>query len=158
MNSRRRIGSLTIVAIISLLVGALVWGGARTPDEDTLAWNAVTTYTDADGITQTIPATDRVYYEIFLVHRSLTSEQRIDEANLTLMGETELTQFTIPFTAEGNWVAGVRSVREVRDDAGAVIETTRSTISWSDDSTVTASGEAIWWAFFFRPDQVIGLR
>lgn len=109
------------------------------PDKSvTVSWDAVDTYTDANGEIQSI-TTGVITYRLYI-----TSEIMEDPANPgeylaghgsgALVGETDELTYVIPIPSEGKYALGIQTVRTI-DGAEKV-----SNIGWSTDPTVATGG------------------
>lgn len=115
---------LILIALALFLTGLLpslsfsqTW---HSTNQVTVAWDTVTL---PDGIS------GAVAYDVYTVRSTAAKSTAVKIARATS------TQITIGFSAEGRYFVGVKSVRI---DAGT--DVSESTISWSDDPLVTATG------------------
>jgi len=119
------------------------------PDQSTMAWDPVTTFSNGSPI----PAVDAVKYDVYLSVDGLTGE---------IMGRILATQYTFTFTAEGIRFGGVRTVRIPQGivEANCTDQTCpKSTISWSNSTdVVTVPGGPFGWVNYLAPKNATGLR
>jgi hypothetical protein len=133
---------ILIALALALLVPAAALGFIwEIADQASVSWDPV----NATSQGAPIPASE-VEYEVFLVGADEPKEARES------LGRTNSTEYTITFDAEGNFLAGVRSLRV---DNGTVLS--KSTISWSDDAEVVAV-EVFGFRFYWAPQAVTGLQ
>jgi hypothetical protein len=113
-----------------------------TANQVTVAWDAVSP----------IEAGDVMSYEVFRARLPLSGDRQNPAAHEKL-GSTPSLQYTVTFNAEGRYIIGVRTVRNV-NGTGTF---TYSDINWSDDN---GEGTPVPFVieFYVRPGAPLDLR
>ena len=125
------------------LVYAITW---KPANQITIGWEPVTLLTDGSAIPAGSVITYRVCISNAITDPNKTNPVCLDDVITGL-------EKTITFNVEGSFVPGVKAVRSV--DGTVVSE---SIISWYDDVTKTATGEAYGYLYYLAPTEVGGLR
>lgn len=138
----------TLPVIFTLLLFSVISAHAvewTVANQSTIAWDAVTkTSGDKD-----IPAGDTLKYQVYIVGETA------DKATAVKVGpELDTLEYTITFTDEGRWLAGVESIRT---PAASPADIQKSSISWSDSLDVVAVPVPFGFIFFETPAVVGGL-
>ena len=136
--------------IVLVLFGLLVLPGWAiavtyyTPDQATIAWDAVTTLDNGNPL----PAGDTVAYKVYLSHDGLLPDGTPVEISAT--------QYTLTFpVGEAVWFAGVSGVRTPQ---GTTLKI-ESSITWSNSTdAVAVPGGPFGWRTYVGPGSVTGLR
>jgi hypothetical protein len=141
--------SSALVALFMLfttvtVVRAEVWYPAN---QATMAWDAVTTTVDSNGVEAAVDPSE-ISYEIFR-----TDAAAPDKENAESLGTTTELTFLITFTDGGKYMIGVRAIRTVPGFS----ETLPSAIAWSDDPVAT-SGNPFGVQFLSSPSAPTALR
>jgi len=110
-----------VLFALTISAHAVEWTVAN---QATVAWDAVTT----TGSGATIPATDQVKYQVYIVKESANKTTAIKSGE-----ETEALEHVITFPEEGRWLAGVKTIR-IPEASPADIQ--ESEITWSDNTDV----------------------
>ena len=119
-------------------ISAFEWIGTN---QATIEWNPVTTISGDDPI----PAGDTIKYRIY----TKTEPGGIE----TFIGETDKLTYTITFSTEGRYVAGVRAVRVPKDQSMETL----SPYTWSNSTDRKAVPVPFGLEYYLNPSEVNGL-
>jgi len=134
---------LILVPLILLALSTPVKAAVTmyTPDQSTIAWDAVTTFQNGTAI----PAVDAVEYEIYLSTDGLTG---------SIIGTATLLQYIVTFATEGMFFAGVRAVRI----PNGTLTRIPGPITWSNSTDTALVPQPFGWVNYFAPGPVTKLR
>lgn len=141
---------IKFLAMLLMITVFLTMGAAAqafewfTANQYTIAWDVVTLKSDGTEI----PATDTVEYVAYLAN-AVTDPDKSNPVEVYAGAET---QTLITLSAEGQYLAGVKSVRKIED--GTVVS--ESVINWSDDPGATG-GNPFGIRFYLSPATVTGI-
>ena len=110
---------LAVVLSVLLIVNVAIAATWHTANQQTVAWDAVTTKTDGSPLD---PA--EISYRVY-ISNAVTDLTHI---NPVILGTTPSTQYLITFEVEGNYFVGVSTVRTVDGE-----EVSESEIAWSSN-------------------------
>lgn len=114
---------LMILMLLILMVGLVFGQDIVDTNQVTVEWEASTGFDDGLPFN----SDDIIAYEIFRASYPFIGDRQ-DIISLENLGFTSTLQMTITFTVEGDFVIGVRTVRDVH--GGGVF--THSNLIWSD--------------------------
>ena len=137
-----------VLGIILLCATSAFGQTMYTPDQATIAWDAVTTLSNGSAI----PVGDTVQYEIYLSNDGLTG---------TSVGTTSALQYTLTFTGEGIFFVGIGARRipsgivpaNCNDQTCPI-----SSITWSNSTNTAAVPVPFGFVNYLPPKSVTGLR
>ena len=145
MNKLIRKATIILFVLCAIPLGYLAAQQVFTADQKTIEWNESTSVGVLEGTYS---------YEVYTLpeggDKTVLPDYTVVDA--TLVGETTDLTETITFTAEGNFVIGVRTKRVLADDSVVY-----SDMNWSD-----VNGESTPTPFVVRyilpPEMPLGLR
>ncbi len=140
----RMLGLVLLMAatLMTMRAHAFTW---HTANQNTVAWDAVTTLDDGSAI----PTDNTVEYAVFLVNSDTDPQKQ----NPAMVWRGPGTSTLITLNTEGQYWVGVKAYRMLGDGT----EVGESTISWSDDPGSTNDND---WGlrYFLAPAKPGGLK
>lgn len=132
-----------IVLAITLFTAPAAMGQVEwvTANQVTIGWDAANT-TESGG---TIPATDAISYRVYT--------KRLPNGEEVVVGETAELTYTITFTVEGRYIAGVKTLR-VPEGETVIYE---SPITWSNSEDPVAVPNPFAFVYYESPSAPAGL-
>lgn len=143
--SRMKILGILLIISVFMTMGAAAHAFEWfTANQYTIAWDAVTLKSDGSDL----PSTDTIEYVAYLAN----AVSDPDKSNPVEVYTGAEVQTVITLNVEGQYLAGVKSVRKIED--GTVVS--ESVINWSDDPDATG-GKPFGVRFYLSPALVTGI-
>ncbi len=137
--------SLALVILAFLFIAAsahaIEWTVAN---QSTVAWNEVTETAEGKPFAEG----DEILYGVYIV------KEGADKSTATKLDETDKLEYTITFSSEGRWLAGVETIRI---PAASPTDRQLSPKTWSDVVDVAKVPVPFGFIYFAAPKQVGGL-
>jgi hypothetical protein len=156
MNKKLLLAAIALILLAGTGTFASPWQWFVPDKTITVAWDAVDTYTDANGDTQTLGGgniTYRLYVSSDLMEDPANpGEYIVGKDSGVVVGETAELTYVVPIPSEGRYALGVQTIRTLSDGVEKP-----SPIGWSTDPAIASSG-TFGVDNYFNPDVATNFR